>query len=69
MIEVNALGKRCPAPIIDLAKALKSIALGEQLRLKSDDPATWVDLSAWARMTGNSVEQVEPFVFIVTRKK
>lgn len=69
MIEVNALGKRCPAPIIDLAKALKSIAVGDQLRLKSDDPATWVDLSAWARMTENSVEQVEPFVFIVTRKK
>lgn len=68
MIEVDSLGKRCPAPIIDLARALKDIEVGDQIRLKSDDPATWIDLSAWARMTGNIVEQVEPFSFVITKK-
>lgn len=69
MIEVDSLGKRCPAPIIDLAQAIKDIQAGDQLLLKSDDPATWLDLSAWARMTGNSVEQVEPICFVITKKK
>ncbi|MEI8066298.1 MAG: sulfurtransferase TusA family protein [Actinomycetes bacterium] len=64
---VDARGKRCPLPIIELAQALKIINIGESLTLLSDDPATVADLTAWARMTRNEVEQEGDFEFLVTR--
>lgn len=58
---------RCPQPIIECAKLLKTIALGGQIALKSDDPATWVDLSAWSRMTGNVVTSIGDNNFVITK--
>lgn len=65
---VDSLGKRCPFPIIQTAKALKELAEGECLTLLADDPATKPDLHAWARMTGNRVEIIGPTEFRVTKK-
>ncbi len=64
---VDARGKRCPLPIIELAQALKMVDVGDSLTLLSDDPATAADLSAWARMTRNEVEQKRDFEFLVTK--
>ena len=52
-MELNCLGMRCPIPIIQLAAAIKE---NSEVNLLSDDPATLADLSAWARMTGNSYD-------------
>lgn len=65
---VDCLGARCPLPIIQTAKALKDLAEGESLTLLADDPATKLDLHAWARMTGNRVDIIGPTQFIVTKK-
>lgn len=67
MKEIDALGKRCPQPIIDLAHAMRTYRDEVSFTLRSDDPATWSDLSAWARMTANHVEQQDPQTFSVTR--
>ena len=53
---LNCLGKRCPLPVIELAKALADKPIGFEITLLSDDPASAPDLIAWARMTGNSAE-------------
>ncbi|MBU6243019.1 MAG: sulfurtransferase TusA family protein [Acidobacteria bacterium] len=58
---------RCPQPIIECAKLLKNIAPGDQIALKSDDPATWADLSAWSRMTGNAVASIGEYNFVITK--
>jgi tRNA 2-thiouridine synthesizing protein A len=68
MKEINALGLRCPQPIIDIAKAIVATSEGESLLLLADDPATWPDLQAWARMTGNQVKQESETRFIATRR-
>ncbi len=47
---VDARGKACPAPIIDLAKALRT---QEQVELWADDPAAWGDLRAFVEATGH----------------
>ncbi len=65
--EVNALGMRCPAPILAIAKALKSQPEESSFLLLADDPATLPDIVAWARMTGNLVEITGPDRFTVTR--
>jgi len=63
-MELNCLGMRCPLPIIHLAKAIKN---SPEIRLFSDDPATLADLSAWARMTGNSYEKINATEFVVKK--
>ena len=64
---VDAIGARCPLPIIEVAKEVQRLREGESLTLLADDPATEPDLKAWARMTGNNVEVVSPTKFKVTK--
>lgn len=47
---VDATGRPCPIPIIELAKAVEKIAPGEVVELHSDDPASAVDVPVWCRM-------------------
>lgn len=49
---VDARGKACPAPIIELVKALQSF---EEVELWADDPGAWGDLYAWAGATGHEL--------------
>lgn len=64
---VDARGKRCPEPIIDLARALKMNDQERVFTLLSDDPATMSDLSAWSRMTKHQVMRVDENEFLIER--
>jgi len=64
---IDALGARCPVPIIRTAKALQDMEISDSLTIFSDDPATSSDLKAWARMTGNKVEVLGPVEFKITK--
>lgn len=69
MKELNCLGMKCPLPIISIGKEIKTIVAGESIRLLCDDPASELDLRAWARMTGNQVKVKSPNEFLVTKSK
>ncbi len=56
MTTLDCLGKPCPVPVIELAKALPTVAVGEVLEVLSDDPAAAVDIPAWCRMRGQAYE-------------
>lgn len=47
---VDARGKACPMPIIELARALQQ---WPEVELWADDPAAWGDLHAFAAATGH----------------
>jgi len=47
---VDCLGRPCPVPVIELARALPDVAVGELLDVLSDDPAAALDIPAWCRM-------------------
>ncbi len=64
---IDARGKRCPLPIIETAKEVAKLELGQTIELLSDDPATQNDLAAWARMTGNQSELIEVHRFKITK--
>ena len=49
---VDCLGRACPAPVIELARALATVGVGEVVELLSDDPAAEHDVPAWCRMRG-----------------
>jgi tRNA 2-thiouridine synthesizing protein A len=53
---IDCLGQLCPVPVIELAKALPTVAIGEVIELLSDDAAAAVDIPAWCRMRGQSFE-------------
>lgn len=69
MKEIDCRGMRCPLPIIAVGREIKSLAGGASIRLLADDPATELDLRAWARMTGNQMEVRGPNEFLVTKTK
>ncbi len=52
---VDALGMPCPKPVIELAAAVKQIAIGDEVRLLADDPAADVDVPVWCRMQRQSL--------------
>ena len=52
---VDARGLICPAPVIALAKAARTLPEGSRVTVLATDPAAAVDVPAWARMRGHRV--------------
>lgn len=51
-LELDCRGKRCPLPVIELARHVEDVAVGEVLAVVSDDVAARADIPAWCRMRG-----------------
>jgi len=64
---LDCLGKRCPLPIIEVARKISDQSPGYQVLLLSDDPASAPDLTSWARMTGNNVKVISENSFEITK--
>ena len=52
MTTIDCLGRPCPVPVIELAKAILTVEVGATVEVLSDDPAARVDIPAWCRMRG-----------------
>ncbi|QSB06428.1 sulfurtransferase TusA family protein [Natronoglycomyces albus] len=65
-------GKRCPLPVIGLAKRLKDAPPQTTVRLLADDPAARVDIPAWCRMRSaelvSAVDAEDHVVYTVTQR-
>ena len=46
-LRIDARGRRCPQPVIDLAHGIRDVAVGEVVELVADDPVAAVDIPAW----------------------
>lgn len=53
VLVVDATGKRCPLPVIDLARRIPDVAVGEVVALLADDEAARLDVPAWCEMRGH----------------
>jgi tRNA 2-thiouridine synthesizing protein A len=42
----------CPRPIIELARHIGEVPIGEEITVASDDVAAATDVPAWCRMRG-----------------
>ncbi|MEX0659448.1 MAG: sulfurtransferase TusA family protein [Egibacteraceae bacterium] len=51
---VDALGKPCPLPVIELAKAVEQASVGDEVVVLSDDAGAKVDIPVWCRMKGHT---------------
>ncbi|MGW2748906.1 aminotransferase class V-fold PLP-dependent enzyme [Streptomyces sp. NPDC001450] len=57
---VDSLGKRCPIPVIELAKVIGDVPVGGTVRVLSDDEAARLDIPAWCQMRGQEYVGEEP---------
>jgi tRNA 2-thiouridine synthesizing protein A len=52
---IDALGRKCPIPIIMLAEQIGSVLIGEVIAVLADDPAAFSDVPAWAAMKSHDL--------------
>ena len=51
---LDCLGRPCPVPVVELARALLPLPAGTVVEVVSDDPAALVDVPAFCRMRGHT---------------
>jgi len=49
-LTIDALGRKCPIPIIMLADQIGGIPLGAIVSVLADDPAAYTDVPSWCAM-------------------
>ncbi|MEW2140777.1 aminotransferase class V-fold PLP-dependent enzyme [Streptomyces sp. NPDC005409] len=52
-LELDALGLRCPQPVIELAAAIERVPVGGTVTVVSDDEVARLDIPAWCGMRGH----------------
>jgi tRNA 2-thiouridine synthesizing protein A len=49
-LTIDALGRKCPIPIIMLAEQIRDVPLGAIVSVLADDPAAYTDIPSWCAM-------------------
>ncbi|MGP4084863.1 cysteine desulfurase/sulfurtransferase TusA family protein [Streptomyces sp. KR55] len=57
---VDAVGKLCPIPVIELAKVIGDVPVGGTVRVLADDEAARLDIPAWCAMRGQEYFFADP---------
>ncbi len=64
---LDCLGWKCPRPIIELARRIGEVHVGEIVEVVADDAAAGPDLAAWCRMRRHELVGSDPPRFWVRR--
>jgi tRNA 2-thiouridine synthesizing protein A len=59
MAKIDANGKRCPLPIVMLAREIKTLEPGSEIEILADDPVFEPDLKSWIKKTGHELISLE----------
>ena len=62
MIELDARRLMCTMPVIKTQNLIKTMAIGETLRVSCTDPGVMQDIPAWCRINGHlllNTEEIE----------
>lgn len=68
-LTVDALGRRCPVPVIELAKVIGQVPVGGVVTVLADDEAARLDIPAWCQMRGHRYLGAEGTTYRVRREK
>lgn len=71
MTTVDAIGLRCPLPVLRLARALRDLPQGACVELLADDGMAWIDVPHFCAEAGHQLSKAEEhdtgYRFIVVR--
>jgi len=59
-LTIDTLGRRCPIPVIELARQIGDVGVGELVDVLSDDDAARVDIPVWCRMKSQEYVSASP---------
>ena len=69
--QIDCTGLFCPMPVLKTREAMRAMAAGQVLEMRSDDPASEADMKSWSARTGHQLLAVEKrgavFHFIVRK--
>jgi len=52
---LDTQGMKCPKPLFEVHRLIKSVAGGDTVQVIADDPAFPLDIEAWCRRTGHAL--------------
>jgi tRNA 2-thiouridine synthesizing protein A len=68
---LDAMGLRCPEPVMMVRMNIRKIARGETLLIKCDDPSTTRDIPSFCRFMEHELlaqqTDVPPFLYIIRK--
>ena len=59
-MRLDTRGQRCPLPVIELAKHIVEVPVGDTVTVVADDPAAASDIAAWCRMREHELVGTTP---------
>ncbi|TPH13225.1 sulfurtransferase TusA [Litorilituus lipolyticus] len=69
---LDAIGLRCPEPVMMVRKNIRKIANGETLLVQCDDPSTTRDIPSFCRFMEHELTYQKvsssPFIYIIRKK-
>ena len=72
-VELDATGLSCPMPIMKLSKSVKSMEIGQVIKMISSDPGSEEDVPKWVKRSKNelleSKEDGGSYIFIIKKLK
>jgi len=70
-LTIDALGRKCPIPIIMLAERIREVPVGQVVAVLADDPAAKTDVPAWCAIKTHefvaAVDLPSGWAFLVRR--
>jgi tRNA 2-thiouridine synthesizing protein A len=60
LVTIDALGRKCPIPIIMLAQRINEVPIGSIIAVLADDPAAETDVPAWCMMKSHDHVHTQP---------
>jgi tRNA 2-thiouridine synthesizing protein A len=71
-LTIDALGLKCPIPIIMLAERIGHVPIGQTVAVLADDPAAKTDLPSWCAMKAQefvaALDLPSGWAFLITRR-
>jgi tRNA 2-thiouridine synthesizing protein A len=68
---LDARGKNCPLPILEIRKTLKAMETGEVVQMLATDPGSTNDMKSFCNQTGHellsSEQQGAEYIFMVRK--
>jgi tRNA 2-thiouridine synthesizing protein A len=57
---IDALGRKCPIPIIWAAQRIGEVPIGGIIGVLADDPAAYTDIPSWCAMKSHELVSRDP---------
>lgn len=69
--QLDALGLRCPEPVMMIRKTVRNMEVGQTLLVTADDPATVRDIPSFCRFMGHELleQQIDqlPYCYLIKK--